>query len=249
MKKYRKHFEIPYYESDKNGRLRQVSLLEYLGETSGEHTDYLGFNSEDIKELNCAWMLNRWKVKVLRYPKVKEKIIIETWTSKMDRFYANREFKIYDEENNEIGRASTVWIFIDMNKKKPVRIPTILFEKVNLVEEINFEDFYDFKKTIDIKDTLDFHVRKSDIDYNNHVNNTKYLSWVLETIPEDIYENCQLSEFELLYKKEAVYGNTILAGINILNEKNHEKDFIHKIMDIDTNEIHALGMTRWIEIK
>jgi acyl-ACP thioesterase len=249
MKKYRKTFEIPYYESDKNGRLRQVSLLEYLGETSGAHTDYLGFNSKKLQELNCAWMLNRWKVKIHKYPKVKEKISIETWTSKMDRFYANREFIIYDEEDNEIGRASTVWIFIDMNKKKPVRIPAELLEIAKPVEETTFDDFYDFKKEIEIEENIDFHVRRSDIDYNNHVNNTKYLSWILETVPDNIYENYRLSEFELLYKKETVYGNTILAGINILDEEVHEKGFIHKIRDSNTGEVHALGMTKWIDIK
>ena len=34
-----------------------------------------------------------------------------------------------------------------------------------------------------------FKVRYTDIDSNNHVNNTKYIDWAIETLPEDIVNN------------------------------------------------------------
>lgn len=249
MSKYSKTFEIPFYDTDKHGNVTPLSLLAYLGETSGEHTNKIGFGYNQLMELNYAWMLNRWKVKIDRYPKAKEKIIIETWTSSVDRFYATREFIIYDKDKSELGRASTLWIFIDMKRKRPIRIPNDFIELVSPVEEKLFEDFYKFKKNYCIEDYLDFHIRRSDIDYNNHVNNKKYLSWMLETIPQDIYENYILKEFEILYKREILYGNTILAGSKEKNESEYKRDFIHGIIDKDDNDSHALGWTRWEEEK
>lgn len=249
MKKYRKAFQVPYYDSDKYGKATALSILSYLGETSGAHTDSIGFGFKELKELNYAWMLNRWKVSIDRYPKVNENIIIETWASGIDRFYATREFVIYDEEDKELGKASTLWIFIDMNRKIPIRIPQEFIKLSNPIEERVFNDFYNFKKELIIDKYLDFHVRRSDIDYNNHVNNTKYLSWMLEAVPQYIYENYMLHEFEILYKKETTYGNMILSGVKESEKIQESKVYFHDIIDKDNKENHALGYTRWKEIK
>lgn len=248
MPKYRKTFEIPYYDTDKYRRATPMAMLTYLGEISGSHTDSIGFSVDKLQELNYGWVLNRWKVRILRYPNVKEKITIETWTSSIDRFYATREFIIYDENDIEIGRASTVWIFLNMQKKRPIRIPVEFIQVVNPIEEKTFEDFYDFKKEMNVEEYMDFYVRRSDIDYNNHVNNTKYLSWMLETIPEDIYENYILSEFEILYKKETIYGNTILSGSSEFTKEDNLYKYFHNILDRKSGESHSMGITRWIKI-
>ncbi|HAE91087.1 acyl-[acyl-carrier-protein] thioesterase [Tissierella praeacuta] len=249
MFKYRKTFKIPYYDADKYRRATPLAMLTYLGETSSAHTEHIGFSVDKLQDLNYCWMLNRWKVKMSRYPDVKEEITIETWTSSIDRFYANREFIIYDKKEIEIGRASTVWIFINMEKKRPIRIPLEFVEASNLIEEKTFDDFYDFKKEIEIEEYIDFHVRRLDIDYNNHVNNTKYLAWMLEIIPEDIYENYILSEFEILYKKETVYGKTILSGSKELYDNRGKHEYFHKILDSNTKDIHSMGITKWKMIK
>lgn len=245
MSRYTKTFEIPFYDSDKYGRATPLSLLAYLGETSGEHTDKIGFGYKKLMKLNYAWMLNRWKVKINRYPRIKEEIRVETWTSSMDRFYATREFAIYDKNNKELGRASTLWIFIDMERKKPIRIPENLIKLAKPIEERLFQDFYKFEKSYDIPEQLDFHIRRSDIDYNNHVNNINYLSWMLETVPQEVYENYILKEFEILYKKEIIYGNTILAGCKETNEGEDSREFIHGIIHENKNDNHALSWSKW----
>lgn len=245
MTKYNKEFEIPYYESDKHGKITPLSLLEYLGEISVSHNDFLGFDIERLKSLNYGWMLNRWRVGVDRYPGVGEKIRIETWISKIEKFYANREFIIYDKKDIEIGRASTLWIFIDMTKKKPIRITSEFYDGTKIIDVKAFDDFYKFGKDIEIDDYVDFHIRRSDIDYNNHVNNTKYLSWMIEAVPEEIYKNYILNEFEILYKKETLYGNTILSNSNKINISKEEANFLHSIIDKETHDNNAMGLTKW----
>lgn len=245
MSKYRKAFQIPYFDTDKYSRATPITILKYLGETSGAHTDSIGFTVDKLKDLNYGWMLNRWKVQIFRYPKVYENIIIETWTSSVDKFYATREFIIYDEESMEIGRASTIWIFLNMEKKRPTRIPVEFIEAINPIEEKIFEDYYNFKKEIHIEKYIDFYVRRSDIDYNNHVNNTKYLSWMLESIPEYVYQNYILDEFEILYKKETVYGNTVLSGSGEIDNSDGIYYCFHNILDKDTKESHSMGVTKW----
>ena len=39
LSKFRKAFEISYYETNKDKSLRPISLLNLLGETSGDHSN------------------------------------------------------------------------------------------------------------------------------------------------------------------------------------------------------------------
>lgn len=190
-------------------------------------------------------MLNRWRVKFYQYPRVKDKIIIQTWNSGLNKFYATREFVVYDEDNKEICKASTQWIFLDMTKKRPLRVPEKFNEIYGVVGEKNLHDFYDFKVEFPTENLMDFSVRKSDIDYNNHVNNVKYLNWMLETIPVEINDNYFFGELDILYKKEVTLGSLIQSSNFQVEEIEDNLTFLHKICENDN--IHAYGRTVWFK--
>lgn len=44
------------------------------------------------------------------------------------------------------------------------------------------------------------------MDMNNHLNNTAYLTWILDSIPDDVLNNKVLSQYEVEYKAEGVAG-------------------------------------------
>ena len=244
--KYRKAFHIPYYDTDKDGRITSYNILKYFGETSASQTDEFSLNEEE-KKSNYGWMIYRWKVKIKKYPKAKEKVYIETWISKLDRFYAYREFAILSKENEVLGVASTVWIMVDMKKKRPIRIPSTFIGKSKIVNERNFSEFENFREKIDIKEYIDFKVRRSDIDYNNHVNNTKYLLWIIEAVPNNIYEKYTLAEFEIIYKKEIKYGDMISSAYTIDKIEEDQVLYTHKITGKNSNNEHAFGKSKWIK--
>lgn len=245
LNKHRKTFYIPYYDTYKDGSVTPYNILKYFGETSASHTDQSTSKKEETSKSNYGWMLYRWKVKIDKYPKAKEKIHIDTWASKVDRFYAYREFTILNEDEEILGIASTVWIFVDMEKKRPIRIPDKFIENIDIISESNFNEFEDFKGKIETDSYIEFMVRRSDIDYNNHVNNAKYLSWILESIPDDIFENYMLYEFEIIYKREIKYGDIILSKNKEDEVKNKEVSFIHKISVGKSQKDHAYGLTKW----
>ena len=248
MGKHNISYKIPYYEADKYRRATPLTMLAYLGEAAVSHNDDLGFNIDKLRSLNHGWMLNRWKVKMDRYPEVGEKIRIETWISNLEKFYATREFMIYDDKDNEIGRATTLWIFLNMTKKRPIRITKELYEATEIIDIRAFDEFYEFEKDLKLEDYIDFHIRRSDIDYNNHVNNSKYLAWMIETVPEGIYKDHILSELEILYRRETTYGNTILAGSKEEPICEESINFLHCIIDKETSENNAMGLTKWKKI-
>ncbi len=245
MNKYRFNLEVPYFACDPEGYMTPTYILNYFGEASSAHSDYLNLGVKELMNLNYGWILNRWKLYFLSYPRVKEKISIETWTSSVNRFYANREFILYNEENEILAKATTVWVFLDLEKQRPIRIPKEIEERYNCNDEPVFQDFYNFKETEIKENSKVFATRKSDIDYNKHVNNVKYLDWILEVIPETIDANYWLHSLEIQYKKEILYGDQIVSSISKKEKNEDSLYFLHKIKKEDEEVATTYARTGW----
>ncbi len=245
MKKFTKEYIIPYYDTNRYGRVTPFSMLKYLGEMASQHGDYQGVGFEELKEENHCWILYRWKARFHHYPSANDKIIIETWTSGFYKFYAYREFIVYDESRKEIGRATTVWIFLDIERKRPIRIPKEFSKVYNIIDEKVFSGFGELEDMQEISKSIDFDIRKYHIDYNNHVNNAYYLEWIIETIPMEIEEEYFLNEFEIIYKKETLYGESIVSQ---RDKGVYDGDYIifnHSILNSDGNEQKTIARTTW----
>ena len=58
-----------------------------------------------------------------RAPTFKEKIYVKTFPLGSRRYFASREFEVFDERGNEIAYAYGLYFLIDTEKRKPVKIP------------------------------------------------------------------------------------------------------------------------------
>lgn len=214
-----KEFEVHYFEVDQHQEATPVTILRYLEETAIAHSEAVGLGIKNLREQGIAWLLNRWSVQMDRYPIWNEKIVVETWPSYFERFYATRQFAIKDKKGALIGKATSLWIFLNIERKRPVRIPNKIMLPYGLNEyTVMDEPFGELYSLPDTETVKEFYVRRSDIDTNKHVNNTRYLDWVLETISDEIYENYSLESFEILYKKEIGFGEMVSARSKILTD-------------------------------
>ena len=246
--KYSKEFVVRNFDANKYGMICPVSLLKYLGEMAILHSEAVDINMKDLKEENRGWMIYKWKVQMEDYPKAGEKFRIETWSSRLYKFYANREFTIYNKDDEVIGRASSLWLYVDMKRKMPVRIPKEFNEHYGLIEEMNFEDFDKLDTEVEMKKISSFHVRATDIDYNQHVNNASYFEWMLEALLQykDISGNYFPHEFNIEYKKETMYGETIDSEVDVV-EKDNKLISNHRIINTEDQEHRTYGKMIWLK--
>lgn len=241
--KYSKEFEIYYCDTSHNYEATPIAILKYLQEAAISHSSAVGYGVDELKRKGVAWILNRWNLKMKKYPLLGDKVIIETWPSRFERFYAQREFVIKNGDEF-LGDATSLWIFFDINRKRPTRILHEIIEKFNTESSCAFDETFKKLTSVEsIEGKKEFFVRKSDIDSNNHVNNVIFAEWMLEVLPLEISERYFLSSFEIAYKKEVNYGYTISSVYQkIKNGGNFE--YLHGILDKDNAEL-AVGKTCW----
>ncbi|MCS4472901.1 thioesterase [Clostridium botulinum] len=131
-------------------------------------------------------------------------------------------------------------VLIDINKRKPIKVTEDMEKAYGLsgtkeepfkIDKIKFPEEFHYNNK--------FKVRYSDIDTNLHVNNVKYISWAIETIPFDIVLNYTLKNFIITYEKEVKYGNDINVYSEMVHNNNNEIVFVHKVENEEGKRVTA----------
>jgi len=243
---FEKQFELRYFEMNKHGEASPTTILTLLEETASDHCSLIYHSLFDLLKQNIGWVLVAGVLKIDRYPKYKEKITIKTWLSKYALIKGTRENIIYDEQGGIIGRAKGLWVFFDINRRRPVQIYEDIKEKWSSdpEESIIYNLTTKLKQIGAAKYIREFQIHRFDIDMNLHVSNIKYLNWVLETMPDEIMDNCYLHLIEGRFLSEAKLGNTIVSYTEPETLKNN---FDHMIKVKGNNQVCATAKTIWKE--
>ena len=214
-------YRVHHYEADSNGRVFVASLMNYLEDMAIEQAEELGIGIDYLIENNIAWVVYKWDVKINKFPYIGDKIRVKTWPYSYRKFYAYRQYEVLNSEAEVIISANSLWFMIDLKRRRPCKISENIIKKFGISEDKN--KTIDFEKLkVPSRTDIDksIHVRYGDIDTNKHVNNVKYISWALESIPYDIITNCNLKELKINYEKETTYGESVRMNGEITEEEN-----------------------------
>lgn len=239
-----KQFELRYFEMNKLGVATPTIILALLEETAADHCYSIDHSLFDLVKKNVGWVLVSGVLQIDRYPDYKEKITIRTWLSSYSSIKGYRENIIFDEKQQIIGRARGLWVFFDIEKRKPIPIFKDIKEKWRFYDKECINK--NIKKKIEpinfLDDAKQFKVNRFDMDMNKHVNNIRYLQWVIESIPEAIVDNYYLHEIDGRFIDEAQYGDTILSATS---KDKMENSFKHTIKIEGSNKVCATAKTIW----
>jgi len=241
---FQKQFDLRYFEMDQYGEASPTTILTLLEEAAADHCLAIKHSLFDLVNQNIGWVLLSGYMQMERYPLYKERITIRTWLSKYTSIKGSRENIIYDEQGSVIGRAKGLWLFFDIKRRRPVQIFDDIKEKWGCIpEESITHDIAENIGAIDsAKHKKNFLVYRYDMDTNKHVSNVRYLQWLLETIPDDIIENCYLHSIDGRYVREAQYGHTIESLAELETDTGI---FMHAIKDLDSNRVCSIARTVW----
>ncbi len=243
-----KQFELRYFEMNELGIASPTTILILLEETAADHCYAINHSLYQLEEQNIGWVLISGVLQMERYPNYKEKITIRTWLSKYSTIKGYRENIIYDEQDHIIGRAKGLWIFFDIERRRPVQIFDDIKEKWSFCTEESIP--YDISKKIKEIENPDFElkfkVNRYDVDMIKHVNNIRYLQWVVESVPAEIIDNYYLYSIDGRFIAEANYGQTI---VSLTKNDTENKSFIHTIKIEGTDKVCATAKTIWKKIE
>jgi len=222
-----------------NNKATNKAILKYLENIACRHSDEVGYGINTIEETKVVWILLDWKLKVIERPIYGQNIKVKTWSRKMEKCCAYRDFEIYDEQENKLAIATTKWVLLDAETRKLKRIPETMEGKYQSQPERSvFKEEIEKLRELDHEDvSIKVKIRRTDIDINNHVNNLNYLDLAYEVLPDEVYQD-NLKNVRITYKHQTEPGETVnisytkKEGKNIIAINTENKEKLHAILEL-----------------
>ena len=232
-------FYVGLSDTNLKQELTNTSLLRFLEDIAGMHSEKVGYGATSIESTKRTWILLAWKVKVFKRAKMNETVKVVTWSRMIEKFYAFRDFKVFDKDDNLLAIATSKWIYMDTENLKIVKVQEDVASCYESEPESVFEEISDIKlkePDSDYINEIEFKITRNLIDINNHVHNIHYMDIAKEALPEDVYLNDELNSFEIMYKKEIKAGSLVKAYYTYENEEHivtiKSNDVLHAIIKL-----------------
>ncbi len=208
---YSRTFLVHGYEADGSGRAKPLTLLNYLQESAGDHTSTLGISISDMQARKLTWVLFRYRLEIDQYPAAGERVEVRTWPSRHQGLRALREFEMRGDTGRMILRASSTWLLIGQDNRRPLRLDEHL-PSLPLMERRALDtDFRSLPGLGQADGEIVFRVNYADLDRNRHVNNAVIINWALESVPAAILQTAAVSEIAADFQGEAFLGQAVVC--------------------------------------
>jgi acyl-ACP thioesterase len=220
-----RRYEINTYLVNSSGNLGLFGLLNLIQDTAWVHATHLGHGYEAMVKSGLIWVLTRQKLIMDRWPKWGESIEVKTWVRPLDGLFANRDFEFFVGAE-KVGECTTSWLTLDLRTRKPRRVDAKQFP---FECRTDFSLSFDAPK-IDLRNDLirvaEFRVRGSDLDLNEHVNNTRYAQWILDSISMGAKSQFLLREYGVNFLAETQLEDEISIEMGSLEPIQTGEDWV-----------------------
>jgi acyl-ACP thioesterase len=220
--KYSRKFTTKWHDTDANRIVTASKILMYMQETGNlQCKDYGNPLDEMRDEKGQGFILGSISMKVYKPLYAYEDIEVFTWCKEARGFSFIRYFEIY-RDGELVAKASSLWALVDINTKSLVRGDASMDKFYPIDEPMDESDLPKrarIKRDAVLTKIGERKIAFSDLDYNMHMNNTKYPDMVLDFLPDR--ENSYISEIALSYAKEAAYGDTMSIKLGGVDENGY----------------------------
>ena len=229
---YQKKYYLGVTEVDENLELKLSSFFVMMQEVATEHAEMLGIGKQNTIDKGQFWVVIRYSVDIIKSPKYLETITVNTYPGDDKKFIFPRYFEVLSESGEILIRASSTWCVLNKSDHQIVFNP--FGEKVLPVEHHENEEPLPKKVLSKDNELMERRmVRYSDTDLNGHLNNVKYIEYIIDMHNSKFYKENRISHITINYEKEILAGNEVL-----LYSSNDNPEYICGIAD-DKVSFHA----------
>lgn len=199
-------------QCDKHSRQTIVSLANLLQDCSIFWLESEPTLEKWLAASGVKMLISSRQVDVLRYATYGERLTVRTGLFDCKPYMGYRNTGVYDESGTLIAASWAIGPFFDPACGKMARAPKEIVESVCIDPKLAME-YLSKKIAAPADDALTplpaLHAQRSDIDFNNHVNNAQYLRMGFEQLPADF----QVSRLRVEYKSQAHLGDALIPHI------------------------------------
>lgn len=211
--------KIPFTHCTPDRKMTVSELFRFTSDSAGEDFSLRNMSWQFLYDKGLAIILSRASYHINKMPVADQIITLKTWESAAQGPLCTRNYEIYAYGTDELlVKGQTLWTILDLKNKRlmpakayPYRpLPTVVTDfdgikcgKISMPENM---------EVLGTKSIL-----YSDLDANGHSNNSKYINFVLDLLPNE-YQTKNFTDVRLNYSKETKLGDQL--EIKVAYEEN-----------------------------
>jgi acyl-ACP thioesterase len=188
------------------------SILDAMQDCVNINSESIGKGIEYMHNTGRAWFAISWNIDIKRYPKMFEDVTVKTWPYSFTSSMGYRNVIITDSDGTDILCADSIWSLVDANTGLPTKILEEDYTGYELEEKYPMEALGRKIKLPKPKDgepgferVGEHRVTKSDLDFNGHMTNGRYIKYADDVVP--IGET--INKVRVEYKSQSKYGEIL----------------------------------------
>ena len=200
--------KVGFSHSDVNHRMTIPAIIDAYQDVSCFHSEELGVGFFYLEPRKLVWVLNYWEVEFIRMPEYPETITVGTFPYEFRGFMGMRNFFLKDEKGEYISKANSLWVLMDWENMRPVKVPKEIYSAYTLEDKLDMN--YSSRKISIPNGAIGvskepMNIGEHHLDANGHVNNGQYVKIAMSYIPQ----NREYTHLRVEYRAQAHLGDLI----------------------------------------
>ncbi|MHB9031671.1 MAG: acyl-[acyl-carrier-protein] thioesterase [Anaerolineae bacterium] len=199
------------FECDFNRRWKPAAFFQHLTETAHHHANELGVGFDALNSRGLSWVHARMKIVFYGYPGYDDAVTIRTWPRTIQqRLFFMRDFEVLDAAGARLAAATSAWLVFDTATRRLVAPNTVEF---NFALDDSHLAVDPTLERIVLPEILEERLRVragySVLDILGHVNNSRYIEWLCDALPLELYSRQTLDWMQVNYDHEVLPGQEV----------------------------------------
>jgi len=203
-------FNVTTADCDMNARLRVGGLVNFLVLAAINSADTLGFGYEGLRGQQLFWVLSRMTIEIYKPLKWYDKAVVETWPKDVSGLLYLRDFVVRNQLGEIVAKCTSGWLAIDIQSKRPRKVEekfSYIFDRMK--EKHALEQLPEKLGPVTEGDSFELKTTWFDLDVNKHVTSSRYIDWMVDTLPVDLLVGHYPRRISINYLKETMVGEPI----------------------------------------
>ncbi len=210
--KWTENYRISSHDCDSSGKVRPSLILRYMQETANLQLRALGPTTDELIRDDRAFILSRINMSIYANLHAYDNITVSSWACESRGVSFNRCYQIR-KSGELIAEAASVWGLIGISDKKIYRVEDVILGfDADEPLEIDAPKRVRIPRDISLSLVGERPVVYSDLDINQHMNNTNYPDMLCDFITDAV--NKQILNISISFAGEAKLGETLKVYTN-----------------------------------
>lgn len=245
-REYEMPHQLTYYECDDTGHPSMSMLLSMMTMVSDAHSISLGMDTAAIQQTGGAWVITEYSGELSAdQPHFGDQVILGTRAVAYNRFFALREFWLTDARHEKrYLHLQATFMFMNLKKRRLMSIPDQLIVPFGSPQQ-NRLPRLDRPTALTTPEpaSRQYQVRYFDIDVNHHVNNARYMDWLLDPLGAEFLRTHRPVRLVIKYEHEVREDATVTSQYQLV-EENGKTSSRHTLLVND--QVCARAELEWV---